>query len=363
MQLWQEWTTEIYPREDRTMAMAFFTRKWMIAVIVMICVLSAIRQRLQPTETLWREASSIPTIHTSRNELHPSIQQKNHSFSYHYPHRHTKNTTIFHLHIQKAGGTAVAAVLGNRLCNCSLATKRPKQCRTCPTVQLLNGYTASSFQSRLTTGWGCGVHATLHHILECPHHQNLSVGSIFEDDLAIVTFLRDPMERVISEYKFCANRKKCWDWRPPKNLTLENYAQFPPAAPFHNRQMKMLSGCDPHTTDWSDAASCESCLERAQQNVVDHTLAFVGLHEHAVWYLQQLATVLLGNSHKTIALPQGDTHAWESGEGRVQVSEEQLRNATTILTLRHNNRYDIALYNFTKALLYQRYGRPPSLPR
>eukprot|EP00923_Selenidium_pygospionis_P004629 GHVN01007570.1.p1 GENE.GHVN01007570.1~~GHVN01007570.1.p1 ORF type:complete len:320 (-),score=-6.18 GHVN01007570.1:190-1149(-) len=187
------------------------------------------------------------------------------------------NRSIFHLHIQKAGGTAFAAALSSALCRCPADSDRrytPSEC-SCPVATALRertGRTLPLLQSRLTSGWGCGVHAWLWQVSGCKLLGNLTVGGA-DDDIAIVTVLRDPLQRVLSEYRHCeerllsaGDRTECWDWSYADRLDVDSYAKLDNSYSFQNRQMKMVSGCS-RSTNWTDETVCRECLEAAKVNV------------------------------------------------------------------------------------------------
>ena len=141
----------------------------------------------------------------------------------------------------------------------------------------LAGRSMSWIQSRLSSGWKCGVHAFLSTIKSCSLFDGLTIGGN-TDQVRIVTFLRDPVERILSEYRHCGAKGKCWDWGVSggKEMSLADYLSLDNSFPFQNRQMKMVSGC-PIDSNWTNHTTCRICLQAAKENIA--RFGFVGLHE------------------------------------------------------------------------------------
>jgi hypothetical protein len=201
-------------------------------------------------------------------------------------------SAVFHLHIQKAGGTALSVGLSS-ICKCPKPKQRhfkPKECK-CPKKMARNGENMPIMHSRLTTAWPCGVHPWLDEVHSCGILHNLTIGGV-NDDVAIVTFLRDPIQRSLSEYRQCGYSGHCWDWETTslgstqKHLSLAAYVEMDNSYAFQNRQMKMISGC-PRKTNWTDKSTCNACLESAKKNI--QLFAIVGLSEAFVpsWTLPE----------------------------------------------------------------------------
>lgn len=89
-----------------------------------------------------------------------------------------------------------------------------------------------------------------------------------------ITFLRDPIDRVISAYYFARNYKLHPKHHQVSRMTMEEYAR---TWPNHNVQTKLLSG-RPYTGDFH-AGECDSAmLEAAKENLATH-FSLVGLTE------------------------------------------------------------------------------------
>lgn len=89
-----------------------------------------------------------------------------------------------------------------------------------------------------------------------------------------ITFLRDPIDRVISAYYFARNYKLHPKHRQVSRMTMEEYVR---TWPNHNVQTKLLSG-RPYTGDFH-AGECDSAmLEAAKENLATH-FSLVGLTE------------------------------------------------------------------------------------
>lgn len=204
----------------------------------------------------------------------------------------TSRDLIVLLHIQKTGGTSFEKhLVGN------LAIERPCSCNTdkrrcsCPrpnSAERVNKTFVEStwLLSRFSTGWLCGLHPDWGSLDSC-------LSSL--DRLYLVTFLRNPIERFISEFRHVQrgatwktskshckvfDTQSCYkgkqDW---SNVTIEEFVACKTNMAF-NRQTRMLA--DPDLYSCPVNAQTVSDHERALlSSAMDNLrrLAFFGLCE------------------------------------------------------------------------------------
>jgi hypothetical protein len=89
-----------------------------------------------------------------------------------------------------------------------------------------------------------------------------------------ITVLREPVERVISEYYFALHYRLHPQHRAMQSLSLEQYAA---TTPHHNLQCKLLAGL-PGPRDFLAGDCTEQTLETAKANLAGH-FALAGLTE------------------------------------------------------------------------------------
>jgi hypothetical protein len=143
-----------------------------------------------------------------------------------------------------------------------------------------------------------------------------------------ITVLREPVERVISEYYFARHYRLHPQYRRMQSLSLEEYAA---TTPHHNLQCKLLAGL-PGPRDFLAGDCTEQTLEAAKANLAaDFTLA--GLTERFDETLA-LLKVLFGwklNQYASFNVT------------RIRPRKEAVPAATREL-IAERNRFDIAIY-------------------
>ncbi len=152
-----------------------------------------------------------------------------------------------------------------------------------------------------------------------------------------ITVLREPVERVISEYYFALHYRLHPQHKRMQSLTLEEYAA---GTPHHNLQCKLLAG-QPGPRDFLAGDCTEETLEMAKANLAKHfTLA--GLTERFDETLA-LLKVLFGwklshyaSFNVTPSRPRKDA---------VPAATQQL--------IAERNRYDVAIYQHAVPLFEQ----------
>jgi Galactose-3-O-sulfotransferase len=149
-----------------------------------------------------------------------------------------------------------------------------------------------------------------------------------------ITFFREPVERVISEYYFAKNYSLHPQHRRMQMLSLEQYALM---TPHHNLQTKLISG----RGDYPDflAGGCdESTLELAKKNLAEH-FSFVGLAER---FDEGLAVLKLMFGWNITQYAKFNVTATRPEKSKVP--EEVQRG------IARRNRFDVALYEHAVSL-------------
>jgi hypothetical protein len=145
-----------------------------------------------------------------------------------------------------------------------------------------------------------------------------------------ITFLRDPVERVISAYYFARNYLLHPKHRWISKLSLEEYVCV---SPNHNVQCKYISG-QPFVGDHHAGDCDERTLALAKENLNNH-FSLVGLTERFDEGLAILK-ILFG---------------WEIAKyAKFNVTKSRLKKtslpASTVKLIAERNQYDVALYEY-----------------
>lgn len=313
-------------------------------------------------------------------------------------------TIIVHMHIPKSGGTAFALALKSE-CICNKIPRPQKgYCRECPnvipdaslpvTTFTQNLWTSRNFsyrppysancrtynassrwfgfprknrtftfysQSRLTSGWPCGVHVSYARLRECCHR--LELPGIKH---VIVTLFRDPLARFVSEFFQVAYNRidiTSWDWCMQRDvpLSMTQFFGMPVSYPFQSRMTKLLSGSPVQTgaagEDWTKPGVREEALKRAL-GVVQSTEDFLfGLAEELDLTLELFQFVF----RRTFKAPSTcHSHQNASGCGKVELGLHDLHgnpmslNAEQERRFAENNREDQITYETAARIFYQR---------
>jgi len=104
-------------------------------------------------------------------------------------------------------------------------------------------------------------------------HIPFGVHALLPFESAYITLLREPVDRVLSQYSSMLERRRRWMFRDGEPITLEEYVSSGCTKEVDNVQTRRLSGVDPPFRQCS-----RDMLDRAKQNLTDH-FAVVGLTE------------------------------------------------------------------------------------
>lgn len=227
-------------------------------------------------------------------------------------------TSLAHVHIPKSGGTAFAHALRSE-CVCPGRGSRP--CAACPRVladaslpaarihrlplaarggvrvpRYARGckrYAASArtlaitgldrtsalyAQTRLTTGWPCGVHAGYSRTHACVSQRRLpGVRHV------LIGLFREPVARYLSEFRQTTAGRvdiDTWDWcaKLMRPMSLDAYIRMPVDYPFQSRVVKMLAGDAGQTgaagADWTRRGVRGRALKQALEVVRGEEFVF-----------------------------------------------------------------------------------------
>jgi hypothetical protein len=163
-------------------------------------------------------------------------------------------------------------------------------------------------------------------------HMPLGIHRRLPQPSTYITFLRDPVERVISAYYFARNYVLHPKHRWMSKMTLEEYVRV---SPNHNVQSKFISGRH-HAGDCG-----EETLDAAKENLLRY-FSLVGLTERFDEGLA-LLKIMFG---------------WEIAKyAKFNVTKNRLKKASlppsTVELITERNKYDVALYEFAVPIFEQ----------
>ncbi|XP_015908894.1 heparan-sulfate 6-O-sulfotransferase 3-B [Parasteatoda tepidariorum] len=274
---------------------------------------------------------------------------------------------IVFLHIQKTGGTAFGRHLVRNLalerpCSCLKGKKKCKCSRPHSEDRLW-------LFSRYSTGWKCGLHADWTELTNCVDSaMDQTEKESSKRRYFYISLLRDPISRFLSEYKhvqrgatwktakhLCSGRTPTKEELPPcfegkdwSDVTLENFMNCKSNLAV-NRQTRMLAdltlvGCYNQSV-MTERQRNVIMLASAKQNL--QRMAFFGLCE-----FQKITQYLFENTfHLKFLQPFQQLNETHSSLTLSEINENDLQKIKDL------NKLDIALYEFAKSLLMQRYNQ------
>jgi hypothetical protein len=174
-------------------------------------------------------------------------------------------------------------------------------------------------------------------------HMPFGIHRRLQQPFTYITFLRDPVERVISAYYFAKNYILHPKHRWISKLTLEEYVRLSPS---HNVQTKYLSGRE-FEGDYHAGDCSEEMLAMAKDNMTRY-FSLVGLTERFDEGLAILKIIF----------------GWELAKyAKFNVTKVRPKRtslpASTLDLIKERNKYDVALYDFGVPLFNEtqaRYG-------
>jgi hypothetical protein len=174
------------------------------------------------------------------------------------------------------------------------------------------------------------------HLAAIQGHMPFGLHAFLNAPTTYITILRDPIDRVISEYYFRLRhpRRHPLEYREVKTLSLERYIN---STERHNVQTKLAAGCR-NGYDFLEGECTPDTLALAKHNLSEH-FSLVGLTERFDESLA-LAKVMFGWK-----IPRHGLFHVEQRRPRVDSVPANIRDL-----IRDRYRYDVALYEYGVAL-------------
>ena len=195
---------------------------------------------------------------------------------------------LIFFHIPKTGGQTLAGVLRscfrNKYFDCSMD----------PPDTALNFVSTARVTSRFHE-----LSVEKQRDIRCVagEHVHMDVATIFGRPCKFVTLLREPVDRVISNFYFFRKRPQMPCYHFIKDLTLEQYLDSGIGIDQDNQQVRMLSGCTELDAPWDSEGGPISTrpverrhLEMAKRNIEERFIAAAPLEQitELVWFLRHL---------------------------------------------------------------------------
>lgn len=168
-------------------------------------------------------------------------------------------------------------------------------------------------------------------------HMPFGIHKRLPQPYTYITFLRDPVERVISAYYFARNYLLHPKHRWISKLTLEEYARV---SPNHNVQCKYLSG-RPFVGDFHAGDCNAEMLETAKENL-DRYFSLVGITERFDEGLAILKIIFGWEIAKY-----ANFNVTKSRQAKTSLP------AATVELIADRNKYDMALYEYASTIFGQ----------
>jgi hypothetical protein len=237
----------------------------------------------------------------------------------HHPQPAVDSPTLLYLHLPKCGGTTL-----NRLIEWEYPPRRIYSID--PSFFRWSYYRLLRKSPRRLNG-----------LSVIKGHMPFGVHKLISRPSTYITVLREPVERVISEYYFALHHPLHPQHKRMQTLTLEQYAS---TTPHHNLQCKLLAGA-PAQYDFLAGDCTEETLATAKANLAAH-FSLAGLTERFDETLA-LFKVLFGWKL---------SHYASFNVGQARPSRQAVPDFTRRL-IAERNRYDAALYQHVLPLFDQ----------
>lgn len=175
-------------------------------------------------------------------------------------------------------------------------------------------------------------------------HHDLSLQEKIDKHLVTVTMLRDPVQRVISQFNHSSTHDDAYDYERIRNMSFEEFLEYDsPVLQCWNQQARMVAGALTGNWDNGDRYKGGEVLERAKLNL--KSFAFVGLCER------------MSDSMRVLSY----TFNWPDARP-IWVNKRiaERKNLTDQLSprlldkVREMNRLDVELYQYAQDLLNER---------
>jgi len=283
-----------------------------------------------------------------------------------YDFTNSKTDVMVFLHIQKTGGTT----FGRHLVQ-NLNITSPCDCRKSPSLRCHCNRPFSNniwLFSRYSQGWPCGLHADWTELHACvPGYISKRNGIVKERRYLYVTFLRDPISRVLSEFRcyqrgttWAASLHKCKGKKPTKeelpacytgdtweDVTMDEFIGCKSNLAF-NRQVRMTADLTRvncyNVTGMPRKKREKSILKSAMRNL--QSMAYFGLVEYQE-ESQYLFEKTFGMKFKK-SFKQKDQEETRAADVLTDIEQKHLDQIKKL------NTNDLRFYRFAKELFFYR---------
>lgn len=176
-------------------------------------------------------------------------------------------------------------------------------------------------------------------------HVSLDVETIFDRPVKFFTIVREPVDRVISNFFHIRTAAHLTSYPFIKDLTLEQYLDSRIGLDADNHQVRLLSGCPELDAPWNPEGKPiltppveRRHLEMAKANIAERFIAAAPLEAFTalVWFFKRLYGWPL---HRTFFAIRNETPDRPRTEAVAEVARRRLRQL---------NKYDAELYEWVK---------------
>jgi hypothetical protein len=187
------------------------------------------------------------------------------------------------------------------------------------------------------------------HAVRCMvgEHVSMDVAGIFDRPSKFFTIVREPVDRVISNFYFSRTLAELPTHRFIKDMTLEEYLDSSMGLDHDNQQVRMLSGCPELDAPWHTkrgriciSAPPVKCrhLEMAKRNIEERFLVAAPMEKFTalVWFLKRLYGWPI---HRAVFRIHNESPARPKLDAMSETTRKRLERL---------NQYDIELYKWVK---------------
>ncbi|AFY37235.1 hypothetical protein Lepto7376_0840 [[Leptolyngbya] sp. PCC 7376] len=237
----------------------------------------------------------------------------------------TKKKFIVFLHIQKTGGISLQRIFRRKLGRSILGRVMGLLNRQTPPSEVREIMRQKSMKDRYFIGHFC-----------------YGIDRDLPKPLVYMTFLREPVSRIISLYEYSVNNPTAYYHEHAVGKTLEEFALHTPLFELDNGQVRFIAGdSNSYFINQTPAGECDESLLDLAIKHIEEDFALVGLTEyfdHSVLLLKEIM-----DWNFSLYLRRNTSKSKE----KLNVSPE-LREK-----IREKNNLDVALYEYAEKRLKQ----------
>ena len=184
-------------------------------------------------------------------------------------------------------------------------------------------------------------------------HVSLDVAAIFDRPAKFFTIVREPVDRVISNFFYVRSATHIPSYPFIRNMTLEQYLDSGIGLDFDNHQVRLLSGCPELDAPWDPTGGPISTppverrhLDLAKRNIEEGFITAAPLESFTalVWFFKLLYDWPL---HRTFFQIRNETPDRPRTEAVPEATRERLHEY---------NKYDAELYQWVKRRFSEQIG-------